>query len=73
MIFNKNIIKGKWRELKGDLQNAWGKLMNNETDKSLGDLKSITGLIQQNFGQFQKSVKKGKNDIKNVLKNNKKV
>ena len=48
---NENIIKGKWLEMKGDIQKAWGKLTDDDLEKTKGDLKSISGLIQQKYGE----------------------
>ena len=50
---NENMIKGKWLEIKGDVQKAWGKLTDDELEQTKGDMKSIGGLIQQKYGQEQ--------------------
>lgn len=55
MTINENIIKGKWLEMKGDLQKAWGKLTDDDLEKTKGDLKSISGLIQQKYGEAQEN------------------
>jgi len=51
MDFNKNVIKGKWLEFKGNLKKQWGKLTDDELDKTDGDVKAIGGLIQQRYGE----------------------
>ena len=53
MTMNENVIKGKWLEMKGDLQKAWGKLTEDDLEKTKGDLKAISGLIQQKYGEAQ--------------------
>jgi uncharacterized protein YjbJ (UPF0337 family) len=53
MEINENTVKGKWLEIKGDIQKAWGKLTDDELEKTKGDLKSISGLIQQRYGEAQ--------------------
>ncbi|MEQ1878054.1 MAG: CsbD family protein [Bdellovibrionia bacterium] len=55
MTLNENVIKGKWLELKGEVQKAWGKLTNDELDKTQGDIKAISGLIQQKYGEAQET------------------
>ena len=50
---NNNIIEGKWLELKGEVQKAWGNLTNDELDKTKGDFKAISGLIQQRYGEAE--------------------
>ena len=54
MTVTKNSIDGKWLELKGDLQKAWGRLTDDEIEKTKGDLKSIRGLIVQKYGAMKK-------------------
>ncbi|MDZ4661688.1 MAG: CsbD family protein [Pseudomonadota bacterium] len=63
MALNENMIKGKWLEIKGDIQKAWGKLTDDELDKTKGDVKSISGLIQQKYGAGQDSYSKKVSDI----------
>jgi uncharacterized protein YjbJ (UPF0337 family) len=65
MNLNENTIKGKWLEIKGDIQKTWGKLTGDELDKTQGDIKSISGLIQQKYGETQGSYEKKLSDIFN--------
>ncbi len=58
MKFNENTIKGKWLEIRGDVQKAWGRLTDDELDKTQGDVKAIGGLIQQKYGEAQDSYSK---------------
>lgn len=51
MALNENTIKGKWLELKGTIQKAWGKLTSDEVEKAKGDAKEIGGIIQQKYGE----------------------
>jgi uncharacterized protein YjbJ (UPF0337 family) len=53
MTKNENEIKGKWLEMRGEIQKSWGKLTNDELEKTKGDLKAISGLIQQKYGEAQ--------------------
>lgn len=53
MEVNQNILKGKWTEIKGEVQKAWGKLTNDELEQTKGDLTAIKGLIQQKYGKTQ--------------------
>ncbi|MBC7690191.1 MAG: CsbD family protein [Methylotenera sp.] len=54
---NENIIKGKWTEIKGEIQKAWGNLSHDEIEKNKANLTSIAGLIQQKYGTAQEEVK----------------
>lgn len=62
---NKNIVKGKWTELKGDLQKSWGKLTNDELEETKGELKSISGLIQKKYGKTQANIEQKLSEIYN--------
>ncbi len=54
MTINQNAVQGKWKEIKGDLQKAWGKLTDDELEKTKGDIKAISGLLQQRYGKSHK-------------------
>jgi uncharacterized protein YjbJ (UPF0337 family) len=58
MSMNEDTLKGKWLEIKGEVQKAWGQLTMDELDKTKGDMKAIAGLVQQKHGdnkeQFHK-------------------
>lgn len=63
MTLNENTIKGKWLEMKGELQKSWGKLTDSELDQTKGDMKAIGGLIQQRYGEAQETYGKKLADI----------
>lgn len=50
---NENTIKGKWTEIKGEIQKAWGKLTDDELETAKGDMKAISGIIQQRYGEAE--------------------
>lgn len=47
---NKDIIAGQWKQVKGDLQERWGKLTDNALDQINGDRNKLLGAIQENYG-----------------------
>jgi len=55
MTINEQTLKGKWREIKGEVQKAWGKLTDDELEKTKGDMNAIAGLIQQRYGDAQEA------------------
>jgi uncharacterized protein YjbJ (UPF0337 family) len=57
---NTEIAKGKWKELKGELQKAWGKITDDEWEKTKGDMTAVSGLVQQRYGH-------GKEDVSNKV------
>lgn len=63
MEMNKDAIKGKWKEIKGELQKAWGNITNDEWEKTQGDMTAISGLIQQKYGKTKEEAKKSVSDV----------
>ncbi|ASD63596.1 CsbD family protein [Bdellovibrio bacteriovorus] len=47
---NKDVIQGKWKEIKGDLHKAWGNITDDEWEKTKGDATAIAGILQQKYG-----------------------
>lgn len=58
MITNQNVIKGKWLHMKGEFQKMWGNVSDSDLSKTKGDLKSIRGLLQQQYGIIELKSKK---------------
>ena len=50
---NKDIIEGKWEQLKGGVQKNWGKLTDDDLDIIKGDAKILAGKIQERYGITQ--------------------
>lgn len=62
-MLNSNFIKGKWEELKGDVRQAWGKLTEDEVEKTKGDIQALAGLIQQKYGMAQEEARNKVNEF----------
>jgi uncharacterized protein YjbJ (UPF0337 family) len=60
---NSNKLEGKWNEIKGEIQRAWGELSGDEVERSKGNWGSLVGTIQQKFGETQDDVKDKLNSI----------
>ncbi len=69
---NKDIIHGKWKEIKGQIKQQWGKLTDDDISKLKGSYEELHGLIQKKYGyeqdktdkQIEEFVKKNKWDEK---------
>ena len=44
-------IEGKWTEIKGRLQEAYGALTDDEIERAKGDRAQIEGILQQRLGK----------------------
>lgn len=47
---NKDQVKGKWHQLKGEAKIQWGKLTNDDLDQIDGNTEKLIGLIQERYG-----------------------
>ncbi|GFE51234.1 CsbD family protein [Roseobacter cerasinus] len=47
---NWDIIKGNWKQMKGQVQSKWGELTDDEIDQAEGDRARLAGLIQERYG-----------------------
>ena len=52
---NEQTVKGAWREIKGEIQQMWGKLTGEELDRAEGNMGSVAGMIQQKYGHAKVS------------------
>ena len=50
---NKDIIKGKWHEIKGQVKQQWGKLTDDEITQMNGTYEELAGILQKKYG-YQK-------------------
>lgn len=62
-MLNENIIGGAWKDVKGGIQKAWGKLTNDELEQTKGDINQIAGMIQKKYGLKQEEARKKLNDF----------
>ena len=69
---NKDIVDGKWKELRGQFKEWWGKLTDNELEQAGGNAEQIVGLLQQKYGytrehaeeEFNQRIKNAKSKVK---------
>ncbi len=47
---NADVLKGKWKEMKGKVKEQWGNLTDDDLDKIEGRSEQMVGLLQQRYG-----------------------
>lgn len=47
---NWDIIEGKWKQFKGDVQRQWGRLTDDEYDEIAGNRQKLAGKLQEKYG-----------------------
>jgi len=55
---NKDILKGQWKELKGEVKKKWGKLTDDDLLEIEGEEEKLTGLLQKKYGYAREKVEK---------------
>jgi len=47
---NQDIVEGKWKQMRGQARQWWGKLTDDDLDKVAGKAEAITGMLQAKYG-----------------------
>ncbi|MBP9855334.1 MAG: CsbD family protein [Candidatus Omnitrophica bacterium] len=55
---NSDILKGKWKQMKGRAKEKWGELTDDEIDRINGKAEQLVGLIQEKYGKSKKEAEK---------------
>ncbi len=63
---NRDVMQGKWKQLRGRVKQQWGKLTDSQIDQVNGNYDRLTGLLQEQYGY---SVDKARMEVDNFLKN----
>ncbi len=66
---NKEIVDGKWTELKGKIRERWGKLTDDDVESFRGNMDQISGKIQQTYGYAKDRAEKEYADFQVFLNN----
>lgn len=55
---NNDTLKGDWKELKGKVQQQWGKLSDDDLEVVKGQKTELIGKIQQAYGKSREEAEK---------------
>lgn len=55
---NSDIMKGKWKQMRGKVQAKWGKLTNDDLDRIDGRSEQLEGLLQERYGIAREQARK---------------
>ena len=47
---NKDIVEGKWKQMRGEAKAWWGKLTDDDLDRAAGKFEVLTGMLQEKYG-----------------------
>ena len=62
---NEDIFKGKWKQLRGQIQQKWGDLTNDDLDRMQGSQAEFEGLLQERYGYTKE---RAKQEVDNLMK-----
>ena len=47
---NRDILEGKWSQLRGEVKRKWGRLTDDELDEMEGNADKLVGRLQEEYG-----------------------
>ena len=62
---NEDIFQGKWKQLRGQVQQKWGDLTNDDLDRIGGAQTEFEGLLQERYGYTKE---RAKQEVDNFLR-----
>jgi uncharacterized protein YjbJ (UPF0337 family) len=65
---NRDVLEGKWKEMRGQVKEWWGELTDDELEQAGGKAERLIGLLQQKYGhtreqaeqEFERRLKEAK-------------
>ncbi len=49
-MMNKDVMQGKWKQMRGEIKQKWGRLTDNDIDQAQGNADKLAGLLQEKYG-----------------------
>jgi len=65
---NTDIVKGRWKEMKGNIRKKWGKLTDDDVTTMQGTFEELSGKIQTIYGYQKDQADQEINDFINEEK-----
>lgn len=62
-MLNVDILKGKWKEIKGDIKAKWGKLTDDDLDEIGGNQEKLVGILQKRYGYAKEEAEREYEDF----------
>ena len=55
---NKDVFEGKWKQMRGQVREWWGKLTDDDLDKVAGKFDNFIGVLQEKHGYTRERAEK---------------
>ena len=62
-MLNTDILKGKWKEIKGDVKAKWGKLTDDDLTEIEGNQEKLVGILQKKYGYGKEEAEREYNEF----------
>lgn len=59
---NQDVFEGKWKEMRGQVKEWWGKLTDDDLERVGGKADQLIGILQQKYGYTKEQAEKELND-----------
>jgi uncharacterized protein YjbJ (UPF0337 family) len=63
---NKDMLKGRWLQVKGDIRGWWGKFTDDDVNQIHGDAERMIGKIQEHYGYSRERAEQEINEFMNA-------
>jgi len=70
MPMSDDIFKGKWKQLRGQIQQKWGDLTNDDLDRMQGSQTEFEGLLQERYGWTKERAREEVNNFMRASETN---
>jgi uncharacterized protein YjbJ (UPF0337 family) len=60
---NEDILQGKWKQLRGEMQSLWGRLTNDDLDRIQGSSVKLAGKLQERYGYSRQEAERAVADF----------
>jgi uncharacterized protein YjbJ (UPF0337 family) len=64
---DRDVIEGKWTEIKGQLREAYGDLTDDDVEEAKGNREQMEGVLQQKLGKSKNEVRQTVDRILNNI------
>jgi uncharacterized protein YjbJ (UPF0337 family) len=62
-----NVLKGKWKQLKGKVQEEWGELTDDDVAEIKGNRNQLVGKVQERYGRTKEEAEDEVDDFLDSL------
>ncbi|MBK7916637.1 MAG: CsbD family protein [Candidatus Promineifilaceae bacterium] len=59
---NQDVFEGKWKEMRGQVKEWWGKLTDDDLERVGGKADQLIGILQQKYGYTKEQAEKELNE-----------